>query len=337
MPGLEPDDEPRDEPGLVAPSSRRFQILSLDGGGYKGAFSAAVLTSLEEDLQDTILDHFDLVAGTSTGGIIALALSAGLSPRQILDFYLDHGPAIFGGQSWRKLRHPFRSKYSPQPLRHAVEQVFGERLLWEASVPLCIPSYNLRSDDVYLFRTPHSSRLKRDWRERMVDVAMATAAAPTYLPGHPLDGLRLVDGGVWANNPSIVAVAEAVSEFRIDLADIRVLSLGTTSDLGMKPESLDRGGLLRWARAATPLILRGQNRAAENATYHLLPKGRFVRINPSVPEKVLRLDGVNPSELIGRARSESRLINETVADVFLEHRAGPYAPFYTATTPPRST
>jgi hypothetical protein len=97
-----------------------------------------------------------------------------------------------------------------------------------------------------------------------------------------------------------------VSEFGIDLKDIRVLSLGTTSDLGVRKDRLDRGGLLAWARAATPLILRGQSRAAENATYHLLPQGQFLRIDPKVPANVLRLDGVSPSELRGRAESEAR-------------------------------
>ena len=75
--------------------SERFQILALDGGGIKGLFSAAVLAHIEEDLQTRIVDHFDLITGTSTGGIIALALGAGMRPRDVVSFYADEGAAIF--------------------------------------------------------------------------------------------------------------------------------------------------------------------------------------------------------------------------------------------------
>jgi patatin-like phospholipase/acyl hydrolase len=292
-------------------------------------FSAAVLAQLEDDLGGPILTHFDLVAGTSTGGIIALALGAGMTPKKIVEFYVELGPRVFAHPRRKTAGHVVRSKYRARPLRHALDEILGERRLCDSVVPLCVPSYDLRADDVHLFRTPHSDRLVRDWRETMVDVAMATSAAPTFLPAHKMRGLRLVDGGVWANNPAVVAVSEAVSEFGIDLADIRLLSLGTTSDVGARPERLDRGGLLAWATSAAPLILRGQSRAAENATYHLLPKGRAVRINPSVPDKMLRLDGVTPDELMGRAEHESRLVNGDVRRVFYDHAAGRYAPCHT--------
>ncbi|HEY1832777.1 MAG TPA: CBASS cGAMP-activated phospholipase [Acidimicrobiales bacterium] len=310
-------------------SSRRFQILALDGGGYKGMFAAAVLACLEEDLRTSIVEHFDLVAGTSTGGIIALALGAGKTPREIVDFYVEHGPRIFSHRRRRMVRQLVRSKYNVQPLQEALQGVLGDRCLWESSVPLCVPSYDLENDDVYLFRTPHSERLARDWRERMVDVALATSAAPTYLSAHHLRGLRLVDGGLWANNPAVVAIAEAVSEFKVDLADIRVLSLGTTRDLGVRSDRLDRGGLAAWATCATAVILRGQSLAAKNATFHLIPKGQSLRIDPDVPEKLLQLDGVSPDRLMGRAEQESRFVNDQVRQIFLDHHAGPYNPLHT--------
>jgi uncharacterized protein len=310
-------------------TTRRFQILALDGGGYKGMFSAAVLARLEEDLGTSILDHFDLVAGTSTGGVIALALGAGKTPREVVDFYVDHGPRIFEHRRRRTIRQMVRSKYDVEPLQLALEGVLGDRFLWQSSVPLCVPSYDLRTDKVHLFRTPHSERLARDWRERMVDVALATSAAPTFFPAHHLRGLRLVDGGLWANNPSVVAISEAVSEFKIDLSDIRVLSLGTTSDLGVRSSRLDRGGFAAWATCATSVILRGQSLAASNATFHLIPKGQSLRVDPDVPEKLLRLDGVSPDELMGRAEQESRFISDEVRRIFLDHRAGPYTPHHT--------
>ena len=310
-------------------TSRRFQILSLDGGGFKGVFSAALMAKLEEDLRTTLLSHFDLVAGTSTGGIIALGSAIGKTPAELVDFYLTEGPRIFRRRRLRMPRQLGRAKYPTSPLRVALQGVFGNRQLWESSVPLCIPSFDLRGDRVHLFRTPHSARLKRDWRVPMLDVALATSAAPTYLRPHHHDDLRLVDGGLWANNPSMVAVSEAVHEFGIDLADIRVLSLGTTNDLAKRSDRLDRGGIVQWAPTATKMILRGQALAASNATQLLLAQGHYLRIDPDVPDKLLQLDGLKPKELRGLAASVSRLENGNVHDMFMDHVAGDYVPIHT--------
>jgi patatin-like phospholipase/acyl hydrolase len=144
-----------------------FQILSLDGGGYKGMFSAAILDRLEADLDIRLADQFDLIAGTSAGAIIALGLAAGLTPAELLGFYVDRGPAIFPDRRARTPGRLVRSKYSPAPLTAALEEVFGDRTLAESRMPLLIPAYDLCNDDVHLFRTPHAERLRRDGRERM--------------------------------------------------------------------------------------------------------------------------------------------------------------------------
>src|SRR5438309_1838047 len=106
---------------MVATPSTRFQVLALDGGGVRGIFAAALLAGLEADTGRPVLDHFDLVVGTSTGGIIALGLGAGLSPREVLDFYVEEKMKIFANPlGWRKLRHPFAAKYRPKGLRTAL-------------------------------------------------------------------------------------------------------------------------------------------------------------------------------------------------------------------------
>ena len=151
------------------------------------------------------------------------------------------------------------AKYRPGPLRAALTEAFGERTFGESTKRLVITSYNLGMDDVYLFRTTHHPRLRRDWREGAVDVAMATSAAPTYLPGYPLSGTRLVDGGLWANNPSMVAVVEAVGTCGIPLENVRVFSLGTTVEIRHRSRRPDRGGLVAWAGAAVDVILRAQS------------------------------------------------------------------------------
>jgi patatin-like phospholipase/acyl hydrolase len=304
----------------------RFQILALDGGGYKGMFAAAVLERLESDLGIRAVDHFDLVAGTSTGGIIALGLGAGLTPAEIVSFYVEHGPAIFPGRLRRPVRGLTSAKYGPEALRFALEGVFGGKRLGESAVPLVIPSYDLTNDDVHLFRTPHAPRLRRDRAELMVDVALATSAAPTYLPAHRLRGLRLIDGGVWANNPTMVAVTEALATFARPVEEIAVFSIGTTIETANRHPRLDRGGLLAWGREAIEVVLRGQNLGAENTATLMLGRERFLRVNPAVPAHVLRLDGVEPDQLRGRAEHVSRHVCPAFNEQFVPHRAAPWAP-----------
>jgi uncharacterized protein len=307
----------------------RFQILSLDGGGLRGMFSAAVLARLEDDLGVRLVDHFDLIAGTSTGGIIALGLGLGMTPRQILEFYTNHGPRIFRDSSHlRGIRHVFRAKYSVTPLRTALSKEFGERRFGESTKRLVITSYNLGAEDVYLFRTPHLPTLARDWREKVVDVALATSAAPTYLPGMSLDGARLIDGGIWANNPIMVAVTEAVGPLNTPLESIRVLSVGTATDLPRRSRRLDRGGLLPWARCAVEVLMRAQGESATKQARHFLGNDHVLRINPTVPTGALALDKVDAEDLIGRAGHESRVSSPAVARCFADHIAPAFVPYH---------
>jgi uncharacterized protein len=305
-------------------TGNRFQILALDGGGYKGMFAATVLACLEADLGITMADHFDLVTGTSSGGIIALGLGAGLRPAEISDFYVTHGTSIFRRKT--PGRRLWRSKYAPDGISSALGEAFGDKRLGESVLRLAIPAYDLTNDNVYLFRTPHAQFLRRDHRERMVDVALATTAAPTYLPAHRLRGLRLIDGGMWANNPVLVGIAEAVRVFGKSLSDIAVLSIGTTTDLAMRRRTLDRGGMLAWSMDAIPLVLHGQSRAARNFAHHLLPDDGLLRIDPLVPQRALRMDGIEPDDLRGRAEHESRRMGARFLERFGQHRAPPYVP-----------
>lgn len=311
--------------------TERFQILALDGGGFRGMFSAAVLARLEEDLGVRIADHFDLIAGTSTGGIIALGLGLGLSPQQILEFYTEHGPRIFRDRSrLRGLKHLMRAKYSAEPLRAALTEVFGERTFGESTKRLVITSYNVAADDVYLFRTPHLPGLKRDWREKAVNVALATSAAPTYLPGMPLDGARLVDGGIWANNPAMVALTEAVGPLSVPLDTIRVFSLGTTTDVRHRHRRLDRGGLLPWARDAVEVLMRAQSESAAKQVRHFVGKDDVLRLNPTVPTGALALDDVDTTTLSGWAGHVSRDVSPAVHRTFCDHLAPAFVPLHSA-------
>jgi patatin-like phospholipase/acyl hydrolase len=305
--------------GVRAP----FQILSFDGGGMKGLFPAAVLAAIEDDLGVAIADHFDLIVGTSTGGLIALGLGAGLRPAEIVDFYVSKGPAIFG--AGRRAGRLWRSKHSAERLRAALVEVFGDWLLGSSTKRLVIPSYSLDSNDVYVFKTPHHERLRRDHRERMVDVAMATTAAPLFLPVFRLGNNRLIDGGVWANNPTLVAVAEAKSMLNIPLEEMRILSMGTTDDCVDLGDNLNRGGLIQWARAASTVLLRGQATGSFHAAEHLVGPENVTRIDSPVPAGMFQLDRINEARIRGLAEDVARTASPAV-ERFTHHTAAPYTP-----------
>jgi len=324
------------ETSNVNQDPQRFQILSLDGGGIKGLFSAAVLAHLEDDFNIKITDYFDLIVGTSTGGIIALALGIDIRPRDIVHFYVSEGRNIFAGnwptgprQLWHLLCHGMWSKYNSEPLKNALKDRFGDKLLGDSKKRLVIPSYSTGEDDIYLFKTPHHERLRRDYKIPIWQVAMATSAAPTYFPCcQIIHDIRLIDGGVWANNPVMIGITEAVGLLGISLENIHVLSLGTTDEVKGRPKKLDHGGLWQWKMDAVNVVLRGQSIGAYTQALHLLGKGKIYRIDPKVPDKMFTLDKLSEGNLLGKAAHESRIYSPTFKEMFMRHRATDYKPIY---------
>jgi uncharacterized protein len=313
----------------------RFQILSLDGGGIKGIFSAAVLTAIEEDLNVNVAEYFDLIVGTSTGGIIALGLGMGMRPKDIVDFYSKQGPKIFRDLCGsRCLLHWFRRKYPQTALRDALRapEVFGEKKFGESRKRLVIPSYNLGEDDVYLFKTPHHERLRRDWKVPAWQVALATSAAPTYFPASQhVDHVRHIDGGVWANNPAMVGVVEAASMLHVPLPSIHILSLGTSDAVVHHPASLDEGGKLAWVWGSrvVSLLMRCQSMGVHKQALHLLGDERVMRVDPKVPSGLFALDrAASAKDLMAKAAHESRILMPEIAKRFLTHKAPLYEPYH---------
>jgi uncharacterized protein len=307
----------------------RFQILALDGGGIKGLFSAAVLAFLEEDLNIDIINHFDLITGTSTGGIIALCLGLGIRPHKIVEFYVSKGPTIFKRSVFSIVRHIFKNKYEAKPLENALKELFGNKILADSNKRLVIPSYNIGDDSVYLFKTPHHERLRRDYKVPIWQVARATSAAPTYFPVFiGVDNIRLIDGGVWANNPSIVGITEAVSSLNIPLEQIYVLNLGTTDEVKSYPSCLNEGGCLRWCKAAVDVIMRGQSIGAWTQSQHLIGKDHIERLDPKVPDGLFALDKLSTKALLGKAAHESRYFCPRFKELFGGHEAPEYIPIY---------
>ncbi|GAA1488220.1 CBASS cGAMP-activated phospholipase [Brachybacterium sacelli] len=311
------------------PSFDRFQILALDGGGAKALFTAHVLARLEQDLDVSIKDSFDLIAGTSAGGIVALALGAGLTPGEIVERYEELVKAVFPAtrrRLWRRPRQLSAPIYDGDALRTALTTVLGERLLGDSAKRLLIPAWDVQRGAVHIFKTPHHTRLARDWRIPMVDIAMATSAAPLYFAAARVDGHRLIDGGVWANNPSVVAIAEAVSMLDVPLASIRVLNVGTIDQLTNHPKRLDRGGLFNWAKPIAPLILNAGSRGGQGIAEHLIGKDAYTRFDARVPGDLYALDSVDPDDIAGLAASVSRELSPVYTERFAAHRAAEYTP-----------
>src|SRR5689334_9948919 len=159
------------------------KILSIDGGGLKGALPAAFLAEIEEATSTHIADHFDLIAGTSTGGIIAIGLGLGIPARTILDFYISEGPAVFRQDRprlwaveklYRAARRVRRAKYSPDRLKSALTKVLGDARVGDSRTRLLIPAYDSNRRAVHVIKTAHHPRFERDWKLSAVDAALAT-------------------------------------------------------------------------------------------------------------------------------------------------------------------
>lgn len=159
------------------------------------------------------------------------------------------------------------------------------------------------------------------------EVALATSAAPTYFPPcRDVDSIRLVDGGVWANNPTMIGVVEAVSMLGAPLDAISVLRLGTSDAVVRRPKHLDRGGRLLWATAAVNVIMRGQSLGITKQAVHLLGEGKVERLAPEVSEGLFALDRISTEELFGKAAHESRIWSLKFERKFAPHAAPEFCP-----------
>ena len=241
----------------------KYRILSLDGGGLRGLITARMLDRLNTDPSIAgWLSDVDLFAGTSTGGILALGLASGKSPSDICDMYINEGPDIFDDSLWdniKDLGKTIGADYSTKNLKSALVDLFGTKTLRSLQKKVAIPTFDLDNEDPNPAKRTWKPKIfhnyagpDSDGSEAIVDVALYTSAAPTYFPS--VDGY--VDGGVFANNPGMIAVVQAIStrnqpQDRVDLDEIVMLSVGTGVSLNyIKGQKLD-WGFAQWAK---PLI-----------------------------------------------------------------------------------
>lgn len=325
---------------LPWPEDRDFRILSIDGGGIRGVYPATFLAGLEQRYLggDSVARYFDLIAGTSTGGILALGLAAGLRTSELRDLYVDRGCEIFPpvgsgvlGAAERRLMNVcqyFKFRYDRKALMRILRDTLGDRKFGEAETRLCIPSFDGRYGEVYIFKTPHHPDFHRDAKEPMTKVAAATAAAPTFFQPLEDGGYTFVDGGVWANNPIMIALVDALSCFSVSPERVRILSLGCGDDpyVVNEPKIL-RGGIWHW-RDVFNATMRLQSLNALGQAGLLIGADRIIRADASTSGDKIQMDDWTRAvaELPGAAEAALDELGPTVASTFLSEAAAPYTP-----------
>lgn len=324
-------------------NSKIFKILSIDGGGIKGLYAATILNRFERKY-GKISEYFDLICGTSTGGIIALGLGLGVSTDNIIEFYKTYGPKIFNSNTKMKnylfgLRQAFlSSKYTDKALRDALYSVFDSSKINDSKCCLCVPAVNLVTMKGIIFKTSHHSNFTRDGNLLMTDVALATSAAPTYFPISKIQGISdyLADGGLWANNPSLIGAIEAVSYFVGDDKDFETFNLLSISNLsvseGWTPSRSRNASALTWKDTFLSAVMDTNSESVHNilsiaAKERYFPIDIYHRIgNPKVSAKQqqqLGLDKANKKSIqliedLGNAISDYEINNKEIISFFTE-------------------
>ena len=328
---------------LPWPEDRDFRILSIDGGGVRGIYPATFLAGLEERYLEgsSVMQYFDLIAGTSTGGIIAIGLAAGLKAKDLRDLYVDRGREIFPpigsgvvGVVRRRLRNTcryFKFRYDRKALMRILLETLGDRRFGGAQVRLCIPSFEGRYGEVYIFKTPHHPDFRKDASEHMTKVAAATSAAPTFFRPLQDGGYTFVDAGVWANNPIMIALVDTLSCFSVHPERVRILSLGCGDDPYIVGHSKIRlGGMLAW-KDIIYAAMRLQSLNALGQAGLLIGADRIIRASAPTSENQIQMDDWTRavSELPGAAESTLDELGESVSKRFLSEPATRYEPIFT--------
>lgn len=318
----------------------RFQILCLSGGGFRGLFAAEALAGLEDAAGVGLAQCFDLIAGTSIGGIIALGLAAGTPARQIADAFREHGKTVFANAPVRKgglapllalMGNARRARHRSEPLARLVSDLTGEGVkIGDLKTRVMIPAVNLTKGRPQVFKTPHHPSFVRDHRLSLVDVALATSAAPTYFPLHSIGGELFADGGLYANAPDLLVLHEAEHFLGQSLDDVHVLSVGTTTAQFSLAHAIGADlGWLGWMKGQrlAQAMIGAQQINADAMLGHRLG-ARYLRIDTTQsPEQAahLGLDVATPEAALTLAGLAEAVLRDNlgrpVLTEFLAHRA----------------
>lgn len=284
---------------------KRFKILSIDGGGIRGVYPAHILNFIEKRLDINLYDSFDMIAGTSTGAIIAAGIASNIAADKIVELYKKHSEGIFKPKKFsNKLSELMRSTYCSDYLMEVLHDVFSEKKLGQLEKPLFIPSTDIGNGCVHVFKSAYSKDFVRDADVLIADAVLASCSAPTYFNPHKVDSYLLADGGLWANNPALGAVIDAEQRLGVSRDDIQVLSIGTGHSKTMYGTHMPRkwGFATGWQhKDFIGFILSLQSQSALNYLNLQLRSDQIKRIDFE-SDRPLELDDVTAiDDLISRA------------------------------------
>lgn len=315
-----------------------FQALALTGGGYRGLFTARVLQEIEEHIGEPIGRRFDLTYGTSIGGIVALAAAFEVKMSKVVETFVAHGTKIFPlhvkptsklGIGTDIFCHRSKPRYQSSDLREVILELLPEDLtLDDATHPCAIPAVNVTKGEPQVFKTRHKAEWTRDGKYKAVDVALATAAAPTFFSLAEVGGNRYADGGLFANAPDLLALHEAEYYFDVPADAVRILSVGTTTKKYSLSYSADAElGVFDWMsdQRLFNVIISSQQQLVDQLMKHKLGD-RYLRIDaePSNEQASdLGLDVASEAArktLIGLASKCASDLVGNVLQPFLKHQ-----------------
>ena len=296
----------------------RVNVLSIDGGGIRGIVPALVLAELERRSGRPTAELFDLIAGTSTGGILACALAKPdpLSAEELAGLYIDEGPKIFDRTIWQRI-HSIEGlvdeKYDDDGLEDALGRYLGEARLRDTVTDVLIPAYDTERRRPEFFKSARAREdPSRDFSLRAV--ARATSSAPTYFEPALLGDRPLIDGGVFAVNPGMCALAE-VYRYTPD-AEVVLVSLGTGQLTRPFPyEAVRDWGLVEWARPLIDVVFDGASDVVDYQLTQLLGEERFFRFQTELTSASDDLDDATESNLRALRLTGERLISERERDL----------------------
>lgn len=271
-----------------------MKLLCIDGGGIRGVFPIAILKAIEEEFGKPVGQLFDVISGTSTGAIIAASVALNTSMGELMERYEIYGEKIFVKKSKVGL---FKSVYSDRYLRRLLKHAFKDLTLGEIQKPLLIPAVDITHGKPYVHRTDFGYSSENELSIKLWDAVLSSCSAPIYFPPNNVNNQYLsIDGGLWANNPSLVCVTEALHHFKIDLEEILILSIGTgQQNIDFTMEENKYWGIRQWlpfqfpSFKVTPKLLDlAMDLSSESVSYHcrLLLRDHYLRLNTELSEEV---------------------------------------------------
>ena len=302
-------------------------ILSIDGGGIRGIIPAMVLAAIEKETGRPIADLFDVIAGTSTGGILACGLTVPGEPGQpkfsaaaLVDMYLNDGGRIFPHHLLQGLTSLVDEKYSQEGIESVLRQYVGEARLSDSLKRILVTAYDIERRKPFFFRSqdavPGTANDYLTWM-----VARSTSAAPTYfepfkLPGaSPGDYHALVDGGVYANNPSMCAYVDG-SAGQAKPDEVYLVSLGTGSlNRPIPYDQAREWGKLQWAQPILNVVFDGVSSTTDYQLRQILSSSAYVRVETDLDIASDNLDDVTPENLRNLQLQAEKLITDRAADI----------------------